>query len=712
MLRLSLAAFAAVLILAAPAAAAPYDDDAYWALADRMQQRVDRRWDEDAGYFRLGGGGVEPMANSMQLLTYSVAAMQGHEGPSRNDHRARLLADRLVSAPPFVTAKTGAGQVHAPGWVNSMTSRAAGQHLVFDAEVVDGLVYAYRARKALNLPAATVTKIRDAIHRTARGSFWRYPTIRLNQVNWYALMYAADATVTGDSTLLKHDMYLQLKRFFAGVRGNAARAGNFGPGMRFHYLPGTSVNARMNVDSAEYANIVLTFTRFYDQARRAGMPALNGSEKSVMHEWITRAVSGYWTHSGYMNWDSGLGFERWHQAKKLGLTQEALVGLASSDSLLPGAKWGRWSKALLDSGFDFYERQAARSPGGLVDGVLFNLTAVPQAESSARLAASRIQANVARAIDAGLGRKASSEPPPLYAYDPDIGRLAVTTPTYNTAIVAVNQHAFPYGGLDLARLFDGQQEVAANIGGRPPAAFGLLVRDLNGHQVTASQLGRGRVQPGVRPVRLTKAPRGAGAVSAAAVGRAYAGPFTDLRATGTSATRELALRVTHRFTPDWIQTNWTVTRRTGTARYTADVLFPSWRGVSGAASVVAVLRDGTRDDDRHAADPAQLGRLSLGAQRAQRLRRRSRLTAGRRRRPHAARQRAVLGPAPRSDPRHPDRPREALQPRRAGRPPHAGSRRAGGDRRGGAVEVTRPELSLPSLRLSAGAARPEPACPD
>ena len=37
-----------------------------------------------------------------------------------------------------------------------------------------------------------------------------------------------------------------------------------------------------------------------------------------------------------MNWDSGLGFERWHQGKKLGLTQEALVGLASSDSLLPG----------------------------------------------------------------------------------------------------------------------------------------------------------------------------------------------------------------------------------------------------------------------------------------------------------------------------------------------------------------------------------------
>ena len=59
-----------------------------------------------------------------------------------------------------------------------------------------------------------------------------------------------------------------------------------------------------------------------------------------MREWITRVVSGYWTHAGYMNWDSGLGFNRWHQGKKLGLTQEALVGLASSDTLLPERQVG------------------------------------------------------------------------------------------------------------------------------------------------------------------------------------------------------------------------------------------------------------------------------------------------------------------------------------------------------------------------------------
>ena len=122
---------------------------------------------------------------------------------------------------------------------------------------------------------------------------------------------------------------------------------------------------------------------------------------------------------------------------------------------------------------------------------------MPQGDGHARLAVARVMANAARAVDAGMGSMRGAEPPPLYSYDPDIGRLAVTTPKYNTAIVAVNQKAFPYGGLDLARLFDGQQEVAANIGGRPPASFGLMVRDVAGRRVAASQVGRSRVEPGV-----------------------------------------------------------------------------------------------------------------------------------------------------------------------------------------------------------------------
>src|SRR5688500_6235933 len=104
-----------------------------------------------------------------------------------------------------------------------------------------------------------------------------------------------------------------------------------------------------------------------------------------------------------MNWDSGLGFERWHQAKKLGLTQQALVGMASAPSLLPGRGWSRWAKDLLDHGLSFYEQRPAAA-GGLPDPVFFGVSAVPQTVGSARLAAARMQANAARAVDAGLGR--------------------------------------------------------------------------------------------------------------------------------------------------------------------------------------------------------------------------------------------------------------------------------------------------------------------
>ena len=362
-----------------------------------------------------------------------------------------------------------------------MWSSDAGQHLVFDAEIVDGLVHAWKARRALGLSDETAAKIADRIHRVASSRFFRWPSIRLNQVNWYALMYAADATVTGRPGLLRRDLRGQLARF---VRGR-----NFGAGMRFQYLPHLAAYARSNLDSAEYANIVLSFLRFYNQARRAGMAPLSRAGRSLVRRWERRAIAGYWTHGGYLNWDSGLGFHRWHQAKKLGLAQLALIGIAQARQAAAGSRWGTWAKWMLDRGLRFYE-QLPVGEGGLPDPVLFKLFSVPQSVGSARLAAARLQANAARAVAAGLGRMRAAAPPSLYAFDPDIGRLAVTTPVYNTAIVAVNQRAFPYGGIELARLFDGDQRVAANVGGRAPAAFGLLVRQPDGRRVFSSQTAR------------------------------------------------------------------------------------------------------------------------------------------------------------------------------------------------------------------------------
>ena len=123
---------------------------------------------------------------------------------------------------------------------------------------------------------------------------------------------------------------------------------------------------------------------------------------------------------------------------------------------------------------------------------------------------------------------AGAEPPPLYAYDPDVGRLAVTTPTYNTAIVAVNRGAFPYGGVELARLFDGEQDVAGGVGGRPPASFGVVVRDRAGRIAAASQRA---VDEHDEPLR---APRGA-ARATSHPAPPFAGPFQRLRVQGSIA---------------------------------------------------------------------------------------------------------------------------------------------------------------------------------
>ena len=161
---------------------------------------------------------------------------------------------------------------------------------------------------------------------------------------------------------------------------------------------------------------------------------------------------------------------------------------------------------MLDRGFEFYDRTAVRD-GGIADPLFFNVHVVPQ-DASQRAAGRRARCRPTRPARSrpGSAATAASRPPALYAYDPDIGRLAVTTPAYNTAIVAVNQRAFPYGGIDLARLFDGKQEIAGNIGGTPPASFGAIVRDVNGRRVLASQVGRARGRPRVTPLRLTKAP--------------------------------------------------------------------------------------------------------------------------------------------------------------------------------------------------------------
>ena len=111
------------------------------------------------------------------------------------------------------------------------------RHPVFDIEVIEALTEAYQARAALGLDAGTVARIRDEIHQVATSDDYRYPALRLNQINWYTAVLAADATVNGEQAAFVGGVHGHLQHFLAGAAPQPRTAGNLGAGLRFHYLP-------------------------------------------------------------------------------------------------------------------------------------------------------------------------------------------------------------------------------------------------------------------------------------------------------------------------------------------------------------------------------------------------------------------------------------------------------------------------------------------
>lgn len=582
-----------------PEPASAWSGSDYWAFADRMQLLLEPTWSPSrAAYAPLhGASGTQHNANA--LLTHAAAAAAGHTGVARQDERARSLAARFCATPPWTggcanvqphAAARKEPMEHGCGWGSSLYT-VGHQHPVIDTEVVRALAQAYAARAALALPEETVSRIRDRVEGAANSAFYAYPKLRLNQINWPVEIYAHARDVVGSDHLLRHDCGLQLRRFADALTHPAAgmHAPNTGPGYRFHYLPQYSASAGANVDCAEYATIVCAALRFYGAARAAGMTELRPGQLMRLRAWVERVLCGYWTHGGYLNWDTGLGFNRWHQVKKPPLCQHALLAIALTPRFQPTRAHGRWARYLFDRGLELFERFVAEG-GGLPPRVLYGVRRTPSAATDPHLAVARMQANAALAWSLGLEQVPAEAPPPLYAYDPDIGRLAVTTPAYNTAVIAVNQGAFPYGGMELARLFDGDQRVAASIGGRPPAAFGVVVRDRRTGRETRSQ--RGRLDPDLHdpPLQLVRAPRGAVAHPDEYPRRAYAGRFDELEAVGTTTGRDVQIRTRHRFTATFVETSWRITPRSGASgAHDVEVQFPS---TGTDAAVTAVLADG------------------------------------------------------------------------------------------------------------------------
>ena len=270
-----------------------------------------------------------------------------------------------------------------------------------------------------------------------RGPDFRWPALRLNQFNWHIALFAADAIVNGAGRRSLR-AGAPPRRFLGGVPAPRDRR-NLGPGLRFRYLPARPARIPRNFDSAEYANIVLGFSRTTG-ARARGM--LVPARLGLLRAWVRRALGRLLDARRLPQ----LGHRARLRALAPGQEGAARAGGAARDRrdtrVAAGTRVGRVGKWMLDPGLQAYAERPTRRRGPAA--VAFGLRSSP--EPRERLPRGLALRSQRHAGPHGRAGAAPARPPALYAFDPETGRLAVTTPAYNTAIVAVNHGAFPYGG--------------------------------------------------------------------------------------------------------------------------------------------------------------------------------------------------------------------------------------------------------------------------
>jgi hypothetical protein len=571
---------AVVGLASAPEARAAFSDTDYWAFADRLMTGLDDRWNVRLQEYVGDNGVAEARENAALLMTHAIAAYTGHAGRTRQDERARRLVDHLTTAPAWMGTVPAQGPTESTCWSVDL-DKPAREHMSLEPKVAEALAWAWRARAQLALSPDAVQRIVDTVVACASSPVWRYPRRLANQINWNAEMYASAATVSGSPELLVNDYRRQLGDFAAGLTRPlpGEKSANLGAGYQFHYRPDHRDRASSNVDTPEYANIVIQALSYYDRALALGMPPLPAAQVRGLRSWMLRLLAGSWTHAGYLNWDTSRGLRRWHSGQYWAFAQQGLQTVATTPRFWREPGEGRWAKAIFDQGLVLYRRLADENHSVFAPQLMFGVEPRLRRDAFFRW---RTLASAARAIGLGMGSLPSSTPPPLWAYDYDTGRLAISTPRYSTAIVPDDRGAFGYGGLEPARLFGPGQRVASGTGGRPPGAFGIVVYDPGGRAVLSSQ----RPRRGLG-LRIVRSPAGRLAHPRAYPRKPYAGAFAAVGAVGSVRRGRVRVLSRHTFRRASIANRWSVGCPRACPAYRVRAYFPTWD-----APIVAVLRNG------------------------------------------------------------------------------------------------------------------------
>ena len=333
----------------------PLREADYWRVRGLAAAGDGPLWNEsESAYTR------DSRINACGLMTHAIAALEGHDGPARRDERARRLAARLCESPPFRPTPRGGptrhtdprseSQRHAPGWVTNIS--APGQPAAHHRSTPR-----WRAPSTTRGARASSSSFRRS---WSRGSWQSVRVRRQLAVLPLSQHPPQPDQLRGRAARLRgqhdrrHDAPAARLPPPAGPlpgRREARRAAlahsQPGPSYSFHRNPFQRAGNRQNIESTEYATIVLDVIYYYEQARRAGMSPLSEGQARTLRAWLQRALPAYWTHSGYLNWDTGLYLYRWHLSRYWAWSCQGLLAIASSQNFVDDDE-RRWAKYIFD----------------------------------------------------------------------------------------------------------------------------------------------------------------------------------------------------------------------------------------------------------------------------------------------------------------------------------------------------------------------------
>ncbi|MEH3054025.1 MAG: hypothetical protein PGN13_08485 [Patulibacter minatonensis] len=578
---------------AVPAPAGAAQGVSAWQLGDGIAAKLDPTWRPRFGAYD-GDAGIAIRTNAMMLELFARAARAQHTGPARADDRAIRLVE-LLTQPPVLVWRTTTTRVpsqfpHTPAFAASYTStpERAPLHPSADAIVARALAEAWQSRSQLGLDAAHRALIARAVGAVAGGAFYARGRRAENQINWNADVLMADAEINGRRGAL--DRYRHQLIWFARSferpqhRGGSASATSGGT---FHYWLPAPPDAPVNrVGAAEYANLVRSALGWYGEARRRGMAPLPAWALHRLARWSQQVLMGTWTHAGYLNWDTGLGVKRKHLRQYWGFALDAMVRGSRPGAIGGDATNRGFARSVAARGAELFARTAWNGTGGLPGPTSFGaVNGFPEATGNDATAPLRF------AIAELERREVLADVSPLRpglvaSHDSTAGRLAITTPAYNTAIIRSGPGS--EGGLEPTRLFDGLQRPLAPLSADAFVGPSPGVRLLKGEgRVLAdTQPGTGHGLPvtsalTVAPQRTNRTDR-----------------YASYAATGRTAKQGARITVAHRFSQRTISTRYAL--HPGTATRFVERL-PIW----GGAATVRVLA-GATDDLRRTRGPLRL----------------------------------------------------------------------------------------------------------